>query len=227
MSDLFQFLCRMGDNTLVLGHRLSEWCGVAPVLEEDIALANTALDLIGQTQMWLALAAKTEGNGRSADDLAMLRDVGDFRNVLLVERPNEDFGHTMMRQFLFDSWHVVALERLQTSSNTEITAIADKAIKEAQYHVMRSSETVIALGDGTQESHDKMQAALDALWPYAGEMFLDDAIDEDVFAQATLIQPVSSFAHRGGKDGFRHTEYLGHMLTQMQWMQRAYPGMNW
>ena len=250
MSDLFQFLCRMGDNTLVLGHRLSEWCGVAPVLEEDIALANTALDLIGQTQMWLALAAKTEGNGRSADDLTMLRDVGDFHNVLLVERPNEDFGHMMMLQFLFDSWHVVALERLQTSSNTEITAIADKAIKEAQYHVMRSSETVIALGDGTQESHDKMQAALDALWPYAGEMFLDDAIDEammkdgiaplpstvraefyarieDVFAQATLIQPVSSFAHRGGKDGFRHTEYLGHMLTQMQWMQRAYPGMNW
>jgi len=250
MSDLFEFLCRMGDNTLVLGHRLSEWCGVAPVLEEDIALANTALDLIGQTQVWLALAAKVEEKGRGADDLAMLRDVGDFRNVLLTERPNEDFGHTMMRQFLFDCWHVEALEHLQTSSNSDIADIANKAVKEAQYHLMRSSETVIALGDGTQESHDRMQAALDALWSYVGEMFLDDAVDEamakasiaplpstlrakfdarvtEVFAQATLTQPDSDFAHRGGKNGFRHTEHLGHMLTQMQWMQRAYPGMTW
>ena len=250
MSDLFEFLCRMGDNTLVLGHRLGEWCGVAPALEEDIALANTALDLIGQTQLWLALAAEAEGKGRSADDLAMLRDVMDFRNVLLVERPNDDFGHTMMRQFLFDSWHVEMLEKMRASSNAEVAAIAAKAVKEVQYHVMRSSETVIALGDGTQESHDRMQAALDAFWPYVGEMFHDDTVDEamaqqgvfplpsaqrakfdgrvaEVLSVATLKQPDSDFAHMGGKNGFRHTEHLGHLLTQMQWMQRAYPGMNW
>ncbi|MBL4813850.1 MAG: phenylacetate-CoA oxygenase subunit PaaC [Rhodobacteraceae bacterium] len=247
---LFEFLLRMGDNTLVLGHGVSEWCGKAPVLEEDIALANTALDLIGQTQMWLGLAGEVEGKGRSADDLAMLRDVWDFRNLLLVEQPNGDFGQTMMRQFLFDAWHVEMLDALQSSSDARISGIAAKAFKEASYHVERTADTVIGLGDGTQVSHDRMQAALDLLWPYIGEMTKADAVDTAMAAQgiapepdalrakvdariravlseATLTIPDSDFAHKGGKSGFQHSEHLGHILTQMQWLQRAYPGARW
>lgn len=251
MSDpLFEWLCRMGDNTLVLGHRVSEWCGVAPVLEEDIALANVALDLIGQTQLWLGLAGEVEGAGRDADRLAFHRDVWDFRNVLLVEQPNGDFGQTMMRQFLFDSWHLLMLQSLQSSTHEQIAAIAEKSVKEVTYHLERSSDTVIALGDGTEESHDRMQAALDKLWPYAGEAFTTDAIDQQmieqkitqdpaqlrpafdaqinaVLAEATLTRPADDFAHRGGKSGARHSEHLGHMLTQMQWLQRAYPDATW
>lgn len=247
---LFEFLCRMGDNTLVLGHRVSEWCGHAPVLEEDIALANTALDLIGQTQMWLGLAAEVEGADRSADDLAMLRDVWDFRNLLLVEQPNGDFGQTMMRQFLFDAWHLLMLQALTDSTDTRIAAIAAKAVKEAQYHLERSADTVIGLGDGTAESHRRMQAALDLLWPYVGEMFVADAVDDSlcaagiapdpatlraayeariqtVMAEATLTLPDTGFAHQGGRTGRQHSEHLGHLLTQMQWLQRAYPGATW
>ena len=181
-EQLFEFLCRMGDNTLVLGHRVSEWCGHAPVLEEDIALANTALDLIGQTQMWLGLAGEVEGKGRTADDIAMLRDVWDFRNVLLAEQPNGDFGQTMMRQFLFDAWHLAMLTALTKSTHEQIAAIAAKAVKEVQYHVERSGETVTGLGDGTSESHKRMQDALDLLWPYVGEMFVNDAIDDAMTA---------------------------------------------
>lgn len=250
MSAYFEFLCRMGDNTLILGHRVSEWCGHAPVLEEDIALANTALDLIGQTQMWLGLAAEVEGKGRTADDLAMLRDAWDFRNLLLVEQPNGDFGQTLMRQFLFDAWHLEMLKGLMNSSETRVAEIAAKAVKEVQYHVERSGETVIGLGDGTEESHARMQAALDHMWPYVGEMFTADAVDDEmvakgiapdfgalradfdahvgaVMSEATLTIPDSTFGHKGGKSGFQHTEHLGHILTQMQWLQRAYPGANW
>lgn len=250
LAQLFEFLCRLGDNTLVLGHRVSEWCGHAPVLEEDIALANIALDLIGQTQMWLGLAAEVEGKGRTADDLAMLRDVWDLRSVLLVEQPNGDFGQTMMRQFLFDAWHLAMLEALTKSSHEQIAAIAAKSIKEVQYHVERSGDTVIGLGDGTSASHERMQTALTLLWPYVGEMFVIDPVDEamtaagiapdlatmregydahigSVLAEATLIIPESGFAHTGGKSGFQHSEHLGHMLTQMQWLQRAYPGASW
>ncbi|MCO5128668.1 MAG: phenylacetate-CoA oxygenase subunit PaaC [Rhodobacteraceae bacterium] len=240
----------MGDNTLVLGHRVSEWCGHSPVLEEDIALANTALDLIGQTQMWLGLAAEIEGQGRTADDLAFLRDAWDFRNLLLVELPNGDFGQTMMRQFLFDTWHHAMLTALAGSSDDRVVAIAAKAVKEASYHLERSTGTVIGLGDGTAESHARMQAALDLLYPYYGEMFAADATDtalaaagiaplpeslrascdvrlRQVTEEATLTLPASSFAHSGGKTGARHTENLGHILTQMQWLQRAYPGATW
>jgi ring-1,2-phenylacetyl-CoA epoxidase subunit PaaC len=247
---LFDFLCRMGDNTLVLGHRVSEWCGRAPVLEEDIALANTALDLIGQTQMWLGLAAEVEGAGRSADDLAFLRDVWDFRNALLVEQPNGDFGQTLMRQFLFDAWHLPMLEGLAGSAEPRVAEIAAKAVKEVAYHAERSAETVIGLGDGTAESHARMQAALDRLYPFARELVTPDALDHALAAQgvipapesvaaawearvaavlseATLAQPESGFAHRGGKSGAQHSEHLGHMLTQMQWLQRAYPGASW
>ncbi len=247
---LFETLLRLGDNTLILGHRVGEWCGIAPVLEEDIALANMALDLIGQTQMWLALAAEIEGKGRSADDLAMLRDAWDFRNVLLVEQPNGDFGQTLMRQFLFDQFHLLQLQALTDSSDQRIAAIAAKAVKEVTYHLERSSDTVIALGDGTSESNSRMQTALNKLWPYAGEMFVTDPIDlesveagiipdpstlrdaymdaaEKVFKLAHLAPPEGNFAHSGGKTGFRHSEHLGHLLTQMQWMQRAYPGAQW
>lgn len=247
---LFEFLVRMGDNTLVLGHRVSEWCGHAPVLEEDIALANIALDLIGQTQLWLGLAGEVEGKGRSADDLAFHRDAWDFRNLLLLEQPNGDFGRTMMRQFLFDAAHLGLLEALKDSADPRIAEIAAKSAKEVAYHVERSGDTVIALGDGTSESHDRMQAALDRLWPYAGEVFIDDAVDEElagagiaplpstlkdawegrvrhVMAEATLKIPEDDFAHKGGKSGFRHSEHLGHMLTEMQWLQRAYPDATW
>lgn len=250
MAPLFEFLCRMGDNTLVLGHRVSEWCGHSPVLEEDIALANTALDLIGQTQLWLGYAGEVEGAGRSADDLAMKRDAWDFRNALLVERPNGEFGHTMMRQFLFDAWHAPMLDALQTSCDPRVAEIAEKARKEAAYHLERSAETVIGLGDGTEESHGRMQAALDALYPYVGELFEADAVDTamrdagigpdlevmrsafdarlaDVMAEATLVIPDSRFGHKGGKSGVQHTEHLGHILTQMQWLQRAYPDASW
>ncbi|WP_170585171.1 1,2-phenylacetyl-CoA epoxidase subunit PaaC [Ruegeria arenilitoris] len=245
-----QFLLRMGDNTLILGHRVSEWCGHAPVLEEDIALANTALDLIGQTQMWLGLAGEVQGEGKSADDLAFLRDAWDFRNVLLVEVPNGDFGRTLMRQFLFDAWHSIMLGRLLKSSDDRVAAIAEKASKEVAYHLERSSDTVVGLGDGTEESHRRMQEALDYLWPYVGELFASDEVDAEmaaagiapdpaslreeydalvrrVLTEATLTIPDSRFAHKGGRGGRMHTEHLGHLLTQMQWLQRAYPGATW
>lgn len=247
---LLQFLLRQGDNTLVLGHRVSEWCGHSPILEEDIALANTALDLIGQTQMWLGYAAEVQGAGKTADDLAFLRDAWDFRNVLLVELPNGDFGQTLMRQFLFDAFQSVLMGRLMKSSDDHIAAIAAKASKEVAYHVERSGDTVVGLGDGTEESHKRMQAALDYLWPYVGEMFESDDVDAAlaaagvapdpanlreeydalvtrVLSEATLTIPAGKFAHKGGRTGYMHTEYLGHMLTSMQWLQRAYPGSEW
>lgn len=246
----FEFLCRMGDNTLILGHRVSEWCGHAPILEEDIALANTALDLIGQTQMWLGLAGEIEGKGRDADKLAMLRDAWDFRNCLLVEQPNGDFGQTMMRQYLFDTWHLAMLNGLLSSSQERIAEIAAKTIKEVQYHVERSGDTVIGLGDGTDESHKRMQDALNLLWPYVGELFTPDDVDiamtqagiapdlaelrgafdaqiQEAMTLATLDIPDSNFAHKGGRSGVQHSEHLGHLLTQMQWLQRAYPGASW
>jgi len=246
---LFQFLLRLGDNTLILGHRVSEWCGHGPVLEEDIALANTALDLIGQTQLWLGLAAEVEGKGRSADNLAYLRDAWEFRNLLLVERPNGDFGQTLMRQFLFDAWSSLMLEKLCDSSDIRIADIARKASKEVTYHLERSSDLVVRLADGTAESHAKMQAALDDLWPYTGEMFIGDDADDILVAngiapnpadlraawltivqrletESTLTLPESDFAHQGGKSG-RHSEHLGYILTEMQWLQRAYPGATW
>ncbi len=247
---LTQFLLRMGDNTLVLGHRVSEWCGHAPVLEEDIALANTALDLIGQTQFWLGYAAEIMGDSKTADDVAFLRDVWDFRNLLLLELPNGDFGQTLMRQFLFDSYQSILLPRLMKSSDQHIAEIAEKSSKEVAYHVERSAETVVGLGDGTEESHARMQAALDRLWPYVGEMFSSDEVDAamaaagiapdpatlreeydaligKVLAEATLSIPDSDFTHKGGRNGATHTEHLGHLLTQMQWLQRAYPGATW
>jgi ring-1,2-phenylacetyl-CoA epoxidase subunit PaaC len=246
---LFETLLRLGDNTLILGHRVSEWCGHAPVLEEDIALANVALDLIGQTQLWLGLAAEVEGRGRTADDLAYLRDASAFRNALLVERPNGDFGQTLMRQFLFDAWHRPMLQALQRSADARIAEIAGKAAKEVTYHLERSTDLVIRLGDGTDESHARIQIALDDQWTYAGEFFAGDAIDaataeagiapdpvslkpiweatvDSVLDEATLKKPSNAFVHKGGRQG-RHTEHLGHLLAEMQFLQRAYPGAKW
>lgn len=248
MDHLLEFLLRQGDNALVLGHRTSEWCGTAPALEEDIALANTALDLIGQTQLWLGYAADVEGECRSADDLAFLRDAYDFRNLLMLEVPNEDFGRTLMRQFLFDAFQVPWLTELVHSSDQRVADIAAKSLKEATYHLDRSSETVIALGDGTEESNARMQAALDFLWPYTGELFADDETDQAIseagvaplpstirddweasvrMATACLTLPESTYAQSGGRTGFRHTEHLGHMLATMQVLQRSYPGATW
>ena len=249
MTALFEFACRMGDSSLILAHRNSEWCGHAPVLEEDIAISNVALDLIGQTQLWLGLAAEVEDKGRSADDLAYLRDAWDFRNLLLVERPNGDYGNTLMRQFLFDSWHHLMLAELQKSSDKRVAEIADKASREVAYHLERSRDLVVRLGDGSVESHDRMQEAVDELWPYTGEMFIGDAIDEalgaegvapapeslregwdalvdSAFHAATLRRPDNPFAQQGGKTG-RHSEHLGYILAEMQFLQRAYPGATW
>jgi ring-1,2-phenylacetyl-CoA epoxidase subunit PaaC len=250
MQPLLAFLLRQGDNTLVLGHRTSEWCGVGPVLEEDIALANTALDLIGQAQLWLGYASEIENDGRSADDLAYHRDAYDFRNLLMLEVPNEDFARTILRQFLFDAFQVPWLTALCRSSDVRVAEIAAKSLKEAQYHLDRSAETVIALGDGTKESNARMQAALEFLWPYAGEVLDDDKVDaamkagdvaplpsemrdiwhEKVIAtlsEACLTRPEGAFAHSGGRTGDRHTEHLGHMLATMQVLPRSYPDATW
>ena len=246
----FEYLLRLGDNALILSQRLSEWCGHAPAIEEDIAVANIALDLIGQAKLWLELAGNIENQQRSADDLAFLRDVLDFRNLLLVERPNFDYGHTMVRQFLFDSYHKLLLNSLSFSKNENISAIATKAHKEVSYHLERSSETVISLGDGTEESNKRVQEALDNLWPYVGEMFLDDKIDitnfelgygplpsslestylfeiSEILKKAFLETPKNKFVHTGGKSGHMHTEDLGYILAQMQYLQRSYPEASW
>ena len=250
MADaLFEYALRMGDNCLILGHRVSEWCGHAPAIEEDIALANTALDLIGQTQLWLGLAAELEDKGRTADDLAYLRDSREFRNLLLVERPNTDLAYTLVRGLLIDIWHFHTLVALKGSSDERVAAIAEKALKEVSYHLQRSADKVVRLGAGTPESHDRMQTALDALWPYTGEMFLDDEVDaalaesgvgpalgsarplwtadlRRLLDQATLTWPTSAHVQKGGKQGV-HTEALGYVLADMQFLQRAYPGAKW
>ena len=246
---LFELALRMGDNALALAQRVGAWCGHAPALEEDIALANIALDLIGQTKMWLGLAGELEGKGRSADDLAFLRDARAFRNALLVEQPNVDFAHTLMRQFLFDAWHHPMLVALKTSADKRVADIAEKAEKEARYHLERSEDLVIRLGDGSEESRARMQAALDDLYPFAGELYAADAVEDDLAArkiapalseigerylaylekaldEATLKAPFDAAVRKGGKQGF-HSEELGYLLAEMQWLQRAYPGAKW
>lgn len=246
---LFEYLLRLGDNGLILGHRLSEWCGHAPALEEDLALANVALDLIGQARLWLGLAGEVEGEGRDADKLAFLRDARQFRNVLLVEQKNGDFALTLGRQFLFDTWHYLLLGGLMRSTDGRIAEIAGKSVKEVAYHAERSRDWIVRLGDGTDESHRRMQAAVDRLWPYTGELFEADAVDRalveagvapDLAAfrqpwldhvgvtleEATLTQPKQGWMQRGGKRGL-HSEHLGCLLAEMQFLQRAYPNATW
>ena len=246
---LFEYLLRVGDNCLILGHRLSEWCGHAPALEEDLALSNVALDLIGQTQLWLGFAGDVEGRGRDADKLAYLRDAGEFRNVLLVEQPNGDFAQTLARQFYFDAWHYLLLRELAGSRDGRIAEIAAKAVKEVRYHLERSREWVIRLGDGTEESHRRMQDGLDDLWTYTGELFEVDDIEREIVArgigpdpsvlrehwlelahatvrEATLTLPQPGWMQRGGKRGV-HTEHLGFVLAELQFLQRAYLSATW
>ncbi|WP_201829898.1 1,2-phenylacetyl-CoA epoxidase subunit PaaC [Microvirga zambiensis] len=246
---LFEYLLRLGDNALILGHRLSEWCGHSPALEEDLALSNVALDLIGQTQLWLNLAGEVEGKGRNADKLAYLRDARDFRNVLLVEQPNGDFAVTMARQFYFDAWHYLLLRELTGSTDSRIAEIAAKALKEVTYHLERSQEWVLRLGDGTEESHRRMQEAIDDLWVYTGELFDADAVDAAIIRdglgpdpaslrdlwlglvrataeEATLSLPQPGWAQKGGKQGL-HSEHLGYILADLQFLQRAYPNATW
>ena len=245
----FEYVLRIGDNALILGQRLAEWCGHGPVLEQDIAITNISLDLMGQARSLLDHAGKVEGEGRSEDDLAFLRDAWDFRNVLLVEQPNEDWAHTIVRQFLFDTYHYLFVREMTESTDEQLAAIAQKSLKEITYHQRFSSEWMIRLGDGTELSHDKMQTALDALWMFSGELFemnevdrhmidagigidlqaLKPAYDERiqaVLAQATLNQPESDWMQSGGKEG-RHTEHLGYILAELQFLQRAYPGQTW
>lgn len=247
--DLFEYLLRLGDDRLVLGHRLSEWCGHGPILEEDIATANIALDLVGQGTLFLKLAAATENAGRDEDALAFFREPVEYRNLQIVELPKGDFAFTMVRQFLFDAYSVHLYDALQKSANAEIAGIAAKALKEARYHVRHSSQWVIRFGDGTEESHNRAQNALNDLWRFTGEMFMPDDVDDrlrdagvavdlraletawratvdDVHARATLSVPENTFMMRGGRAG-KHTEYLGHMLTEMQIVARSHPGAEW
>lgn len=245
-----QFLLRLADNALVLGQRLTEWVGKGPALEEDMALANTALDLIGQARLWFTYAGELEGKGRTEDDFAYLRDAHQFRNALLVEQPNGDYADTLVRQYLFDSWHLLMLDALAGSSDERIAGIADKARKEVTYHLRRSAGLMIRLGDGTAESRRRMQRALDDLWMYTGELFSTDEVDaamqacgvvgelaglreawiaqlRETLAAATLaLPPEGAWMQRGGKQG-RHSEHMGFLLAEMQFMQRAYPGLQW
>jgi ring-1,2-phenylacetyl-CoA epoxidase subunit PaaC len=243
------FLLRLADDRLILGHRLSEWCGHGPILEEDIAMANIALDLIGQANLLLDLAGREEGKGRSADALAYFREAVEFRNALIMELPRGDFAFTVMRQFVVSVHSAMLLEHLQRSTHAELAGIAAKAFKEARYHARHSADWVLKLGDGTDESHRRSQDALDELWRYTGELFdvpdderplidagivvdvstLRDAWREQVgmiIGAATLEVPADVFMQRGGRTG-RHTEHLGHLLAEMQIVARSFPGAEW
>lgn len=249
MNNLFEYVLRLGDDSLILGHRLSEWCGHGPILEEDIAMTNIALDLVGQANSLLEYAGQLEGKGRSGDDLAFLRFDKDYKNLLLVEQPNGDFGFTIMRQFLFDAYRRLLFERLLDSNDEQIAAIAEKSIKETKYHLKHSSEWVIRLGDGTEESHNRIQESLDTLWRYTDELFYSDEVDSalvsqggipemgdlrvewekyvnEIFEEATLKIPENNWQFDGGRKGL-HSEHLGYILAELQFMQRAYPGLEW
>ncbi|WP_370662697.1 1,2-phenylacetyl-CoA epoxidase subunit PaaC [Massilia frigida] len=245
-----EYLLRQGDNALILSQQLSKLCGKGPALEEDMALTNVALDLLGQTRMWLTYAGELEGRGRTEDQLAFLRDAHEMRCCLMVEQPNGNYADTMVRQFFFDTWHYFLMQGLAKSVDARIAEIAEKSIKEITYHLRRSGDLIVRLGDGTPESHAKTQAAVNELWMYSGEMFLYDAIDiamveqgvapaaeglraafiehvSEIFAEATLTMPdPAAWMQRGGKTG-RHSEHLGYILAEMQFLQRSYPGAEW
>lgn len=234
-DELLLSLLSLGDNALILSQRLGALVGHCPVLEEELANANVSLDLLGQARLWLSYAAEIEARGRTEDDLAFLRDAGEFRNVLLVEQPNGSYADTIARQFYFDAWHALQLERLARSGNERIAGIAAKASKEVNYHLQRSSGWVISLGDGTDESHERMQEALNALWMYTGELFEADGAGlrgpwlaevKDTLTAATLALPTETWMQSGGRAG-RHTEHLGYVLAEMQHLQRAFPGCQW
>jgi ring-1,2-phenylacetyl-CoA epoxidase subunit PaaC len=245
----FTYLLRLADSPLILAQRLSDWCGHGPVLEEDLALSNMALDLIGQARLLLTHAGRVESRDRDEDQLAFLRVESEYRNLTLVELPSGDFGQTVMRNFLFSAYQVEMWKRLQTSNDTELAAIAAKSIKESTYHLGHSADWVVRLGDGTEESHQRMQAALERLWPYTAELFDTDETDRaavsngigvdpstlkpdwqntvsHIIDEATLTQPPDTSFVSSGKSG-HHSEHMGHLLGELQYMQRTYPGAQW
>ena len=249
MEHTYKFLLRIGDDSLILGQRLAELCGHGPILEEDIALTNISLDLIGQAISLYDLAANLEGKGRNHDQLAYMRYELEYKNVLLVEQPNGDFAMTMLRQFFFDAFRLPLYEALMQSPVEQLAAIAAKSVKETRYHLKHSSEWVIRMGDGTDESHKRAQDAIDHLWRYTHELFYVDAIDHALLAdgkipnmetiqakwmttvtsilqEATLEIPKNNWKFEGGREG-RHSEHMGYLLADLQYMQRAYPNMEW
>ncbi len=255
-NDAVALALTMGDTCLILSQRLSEWCGKGPAIEEDMALTNTALDLLGQARLWLALAGELQGQGRDEDKLAFHRDTSEFKNLLIAELPNvfggsgantrRDYAYTLVRQFLFDAWHYLMLQSLQNHANPRIAEIAAKSLKEVAYHVRRTSDLMVRLGDGTAESHQRIQTAVNQLWPYTGEMFAGEMfagemfqVNEslrsawptfigDILMEATLSMPdANAWMHKGIAAGGSHTEHLGYLLAEMQYLQRTYPDATW
>ena len=244
MSALIEYTLHLADNSLILGQRNSEWCGHGPVLEQDIAITNISLDLIGQARNFYQYAATLKADGSTEDSLAYLRKEREYKNLLLVEQPNGDWAQTMLRQFLFSQYQYLLFQQLQNSNDEQIAAIAAKSLKEVAYHLRWSREWIIRLGDGTEESHQRMLKAIDKLWRYTGEMFLPVAYEKEtgidfvtlknewlnkineIFSEATLPVPEKIFMQTGGKEG-KHTEHLGYILTELQYMQRTYPGCEW
>ncbi|MEY8848034.1 1,2-phenylacetyl-CoA epoxidase subunit PaaC [Psychroserpens sp. XS_ASV72] len=248
-ENLYQYILGIADNSLILGQRLGELCGHGPSLETDIACTNISLDLFGQVRSYFQYAGKVAGDGRTEDDIAMLRKEREYLNVLLVEQPNTNFAYTIARQFLFDAYHLMFLEELQKSSDLTLSAIANKCIKEVRYHERFSSDWIKRLGDGTEESKIKIQEAINDLWPYTDELFHQTEADKvmvsegigvdvtklkdtyynnvsSVLEEATLEVPESKYFQKGGKKGI-HTEHLGYILAELQYMQRTYPNMEW
>ncbi|WP_378188459.1 1,2-phenylacetyl-CoA epoxidase subunit PaaC [Aquimarina sp. W85] len=246
---LIQYIYGIADNALILGQRLSELCGHGPSLETDIAGTNIALDLLGQTRSYYQYAAQLKGDETTEDDIAYLRTEREYKNVLLVEQPNTHFGYVIARQFLYDVFHVLVLEALQNSTDLTLAAIAKKSIKEVRYHQRFSSDWIKRLGDGTPESHNKIQEAMDTLWTYTDELFHMTEADikavemgigvdvsvlkndyytrvRDILERSTLQIPEMKWFQKGGKQGI-HTEHMGYLLADLQYMQRTYPGMKW
>ncbi len=244
-----EYATRLGDDSVVLGHRISEWVSYGPFLEEDIAYGNVALDYIGRARMFYTYAAELANDGRTEDDFAYMRSDREYRNLLLMEMPKGDFAYSQVRQLFADVYYTLVLPELQQSKDETLAAIASKGIKETKYHLRRSREWVLRLGDGTEESHKRTQKAVDSLWGYTHEMFdLDEteqmlveagiAVDvtklraawrelvSEILTEATLTVPEDAWAVRGGRTGY-HTENLGHMLTEMQIVHRSYPGCQW
>jgi ring-1,2-phenylacetyl-CoA epoxidase subunit PaaC len=234
-ATVFGYVLGLADDVLILGHRLSEWCGHAPLLEEELALANIGLDLIGQARALYDHAGALEGEGRDQDALAYRRDVTAFRNLLLVEQPNGDFAVTIARQFLYSAYAAPFWCATAGSDDATLAGIAATAQHEAAYHLRHAGDWLIRLGDGTAESHHRAQNAIDTLWPYTGEMFegsnaslrgeWDETVDA-VLAEATLARPKDGWMQTGGRSG-RHSEHLGYILAELQFLQRAYPGASW
>jgi len=248
-NPLFEYCLRLGDTSLILSQRLGEWCGHGPILEEDIALTNIALDFVGQATAFLKYAAQVEGKGRTEDDLSFLRDAREFRNLLIAEQPNGDYGQTIMRQFLVSTFLYYFYGELKSSKDSMFAALAEKSLKEVTYHLRHSSSWVIRLGDGTEESYKRMKSAIDELWLFTGDMFDMDEVDKtlitqgiavdlnkvkaswdkkvkEVFTEATLAIPENVFMVKGSHEG-KHTEYLGHLLAEMQVLPRSFPGAQW